>query len=160
MSDTANRQVSTVSSSAKRGRPTSSAQLGGPTFECDPRIAKDSLWLQDLALSELRLQRDARFFWLVLVPKRATVREWFELPEREQATLHAEIMHWAQRLKAVSGADKINIGALGNVVPQLHVHIIARHFDDACWPGPVWGSTPQVASETLMQQRQSLLLRP
>jgi diadenosine tetraphosphate (Ap4A) HIT family hydrolase len=109
-------------------------------FELDPRLEKDAALLGTLPLSQLRLMRDARFAWVVLVPMRANVCEWFDLAPPDQIQLHQEVMAVAQKLKTLSVASKINIGALGNIVRQLHVHIIARHEGDACWPGPVWGT--------------------
>tara|TARA_R100000750_G_scaffold15230_3_gene10016 strand:- start:327 stop:662 length:336 start_codon:yes stop_codon:yes gene_type:complete len=82
---------------------------------------------------------DQRFAWIIVVPKRDGLREWHHLPEDEQQALLAQVNALAGQLEQVTGADKINIGALGNMVPQLHIHIIARFEGDACWPGPVWG---------------------
>lgn len=109
-----------------------------------PRLAADTGELGNTALCWLRWMRDGRFPWLVVVPKRDGLREWHHLPESEQHALLSTVNHLAAELERVSGADKINIGALGNLVPQLHIHIIARYRDDPCWPGPVWGQgTPQ-----------------
>jgi diadenosine tetraphosphate (Ap4A) HIT family hydrolase len=108
-------------------------------FELDPRLARDSDLVATLSLSQLRLSRDARWPWLVLVPERPGLGETFDLPADEQAVLFREINQVAGALKASTGATKINIGALGNIVRQLHVHVIARHEGDANWPGPVWG---------------------
>jgi diadenosine tetraphosphate (Ap4A) HIT family hydrolase len=105
-----------------------------------PQLAKDSVLVCSFALSELRLINDTRFFWLILVPQREAVLEWFELDSADQLTLHQETMRVAAALKSNSKCTKINIGAIGNVVRQLHVHLIARHENDACWPRPVWGS--------------------
>lgn len=82
---------------------------------------------------------DVRYPWLILVPKRADVTELFELDAQDRALLTEEIAYAARMLKAASGARKVNIGALGNLVPQLHVHVVARSENDAAWPGPVWG---------------------
>jgi diadenosine tetraphosphate (Ap4A) HIT family hydrolase len=105
-----------------------------------PQLAKDSVLVCSFALSELRLINDTRFFWLILVPQREAVLEWFELDSADQLTLHQETMRVAAALKNNSKCTKINIGAIGNVVRQLHVHLIARNENDACWPRPVWGS--------------------
>jgi diadenosine tetraphosphate (Ap4A) HIT family hydrolase len=109
-------------------------------FVLDPRLAADSVWLADGPLSQLRLMDDARFPWLVLVPRVAGAVEWLELPAAEQAQLLEEINAAARLLRADAAFDKINIGALGNIVRQLHVHVVARREGDAAWPGPVWGS--------------------
>jgi diadenosine tetraphosphate (Ap4A) HIT family hydrolase len=85
---------------------------------------------------------DARFPWLVLVPRLIDAVEWTDLDGERQAELLAEINQAAALLRALAPCDKLNIGALGNIVRQLHVHIVARCVGDAAWPGPVWGSGP------------------
>ena len=111
-------------------------------FSLDPRLAGDSIWVADGPLSQLRLVDDARFPWLVLVPRVPGAIEWVDLDGGQQRLLLAEINQAARVLRAVADIDKLNIGALGNVVPQLHVHVVGRCHDDAAWPGPVWGSGP------------------
>lgn len=86
------------------------------------------------------LMDDARFPWLVLVPMRAGITELHELAREERQVLIEEVARASERLKALSGADKINVGALGNVVSQLHIHVIGRSTGDVAWPGPVWGA--------------------
>lgn len=108
-------------------------------FELDGRIARDSDLVTDLALCQLRIQNDSRWPWLVMVPERAGMTEIFELSPEEQALLSAEVNKVAAALKTVTGATKINVGALGNIVRQLHVHVIARFEGDPNWPGPIWG---------------------
>lgn len=110
------------------------------SFELDPRLAADSHWVADQALCQVRLMDDIRFPWLVLVPRVAGAVEWFDLAESEQHTLLDEVSRAARLLRQQSGCEKINIGALGNIVRQLHVHVVARSVGDAAWPGPVWGS--------------------
>nr|WP_245341713.1 MULTISPECIES: HIT family protein [unclassified Rhizobium] len=105
----------------------------------DGRIARDSDLIATLDLCQLRIQNDSRWPWLVMVPQRADMTEIFELSEADQALLSAEVNHVAAALKAITGATKINVGALGNIVRQLHVHVIARFEGDANWPGPIWG---------------------
>lgn len=109
-------------------------------FVLDERIAGTSLPLLTSALSDVRLMNDRRFPWILLVPRRAGISEIFELTSAEQSALCGETMRAARALTALTGAHKINVGALGNIVPQLHIHIVARFRDDAAWPGPVWGS--------------------
>lgn len=105
-------------------------------------------------LSQLLLLNDARYPWFVLVPMRASVTEVFELEEAEQQQLWRESARLARYLKEVCSAGKINIGALGNLVPQLHVHHIARFVGDPAWPGPVWGHSAAVPYEQpALQQR-------
>lgn len=110
------------------------------SFELDPRLAADSHWVADQALCQVRLMDDTRFPWLVLVPRVAGAIEWFDLAESDQHLLLDEVSQAARLLRQQSGCDKINIGALGNMVRQLHVHVVARSVGDAAWPGPVWGS--------------------
>ncbi|MBX3512132.1 MAG: HIT domain-containing protein [Xanthobacteraceae bacterium] len=111
----------------------------------DPRLAADSIAIGKLALCEVRLQDDARFPWLVLVPQRENVSELFELAEPDQAAAMEEIARVSAALRAVTQCLKINVGALGNIVRQLHIHVVARDEGDAAWPGPVWGAGTRVA---------------
>lgn len=104
-----------------------------------PRLAADTGELGETDLCWLRWMRDDRFPWLIVVPKRDGLREWHHLAMADQQRLLATVNHLAAELERVTGADKINLGALGNLVPQLHVHVIARFQGDDCWPGPVWG---------------------
>ncbi|MGE0604956.1 MAG: HIT domain-containing protein [Xanthobacteraceae bacterium] len=110
----------------------------------DPRLTADSVAIGKLALCEVRLQDDARFPWLVLVPQRENVSELFELAAPDQAVGMEEIARVSAALRAVTQCLKINVGALGNIVRQLHIHIVARNEGDAAWPGPVWGSGTRV----------------
>ncbi|MBX4866223.1 MULTISPECIES: HIT domain-containing protein [Rhizobium] len=108
-------------------------------FELDPRLENDSVSIMITGLCDLRLSKDARWPWLILVPRRADITEIFELTPLDQVLLAFETELVANALKKITGATKINVGALGNVVRQLHVHVIARFEGDANWPGPVWG---------------------
>ena len=112
---------------------------GSEVFQLDPRLAADTHVVGDFALSRVLLMDDARFPWLILVPRSANVRELIELPRDEQQALLDEINRCAHVLHALFKPDKLNIAALGNVVAQLHVHVVARHRNDAAWPRPVWG---------------------
>ena len=105
-----------------------------------PQLAADTVPLGDLALARVLLAKDANYPWLILVPRRAGVRELIDLDESEQVQLLGEIAACAQALKEIVPCDKLNIAALGNMVAQLHVHVIARTTDDAAWPKPVWGA--------------------
>ena len=111
-----------------------------PDFQLDPRIASDSVPVTALALSDLRLMKDRRFPWLILVPRRPAVAEIIDLSGADRAVLLGEMVQVSGALRAATGCDKLNIGALGNIVRQLHVHVVARFESDAAWPGPVWGS--------------------
>lgn len=108
-------------------------------FELDARLAADSDLLADGPLSQLRLMDDDRFAWLLLVPRQPALVEMFDLAERDQQALLEEIRAAAGVLRTSCRCDKLNVGLLGNIVAQLHVHVIARTWDDECWPGPVWG---------------------
>lgn len=107
--------------------------------ELHARLAADTRALGETPDCWIRWMNDRRFPWLVLVPKRDDVREWYELESSAQHDLLDLVNRCVMHLQALTGAEKMNIGALGNLVPQLHVHIIARHAQDPCWPGPVWG---------------------
>jgi diadenosine tetraphosphate (Ap4A) HIT family hydrolase len=109
-------------------------------FVLDSRLQQDSLVLGEFALCQLLLSKDANYPWFILVPKRAGISELFELDVAEQQQLWQETT-----LKASYGADKMNVATLGNVVSQLHMHVIVRQRDDAAWPAPVWGKCPAVA---------------
>lgn len=108
-------------------------------FTLDPRLAGDTAFVCDWRLCAVHLMNDARYAWLVLVPRRVGLVEPFDLPVPEQAQLWREVTAAAAALKRETGCRKANIGALGNIVAQLHVHIVAREEGDAAWPGPVWG---------------------
>jgi diadenosine tetraphosphate (Ap4A) HIT family hydrolase len=109
------------------------------TFRLDERLARDSVLITKLGLCQLRLQNDSRWPWLVLVPQRAKMSELFDLTPLDQAVLTFETNQVASALKELTGATKINVGTLGNIVRQLHIHVIARSEGDDCWPGPIWG---------------------
>lgn len=108
-------------------------------FVLDPRLAADCHVVGELELSRVLLMDDARFPWLILVPRQAGLRELVELARDQQHALLDEINRVAHVLHAMTNPDKMNIATLGNVVSQLHVHVIARHVGDAAWPRPVWG---------------------
>ena len=108
-------------------------------FVLDPRLAADSVPVATLALCDLRLMDDARWPWLLLVPRVPGASELLDLVPAQRAQLSDELDRAAHALRACVRCDKLNVAALGNVVPQLHVHLIARRRDDAAWPRPVWG---------------------
>lgn len=118
------------------------------SFALDPRLEADTFWLGDFALSRVLLMNDARYEWLILVPRRQNLVEIVDLGAAERATLIEEIAVLAEFLRAREKTEKINVGALGNIVRQLHVHVVARRPGDAAWPGPVWGADAAVAYET------------
>ena len=109
-------------------------------FKLDERLFKDTVVLGDFTLCRVLLMNDSRYPWLILVPRRAGISELFELNMAEQQQLWQETSYVGQVLKDVFQADKINIATLGNVVKQLHMHIVVRMQDDAAWAAPVWGN--------------------
>lgn len=117
------------------------------SFALDPRLAADTLPIGDLALSRALLMNDARYPWLILVPRRADLREIVDLAADERATLIEEIAAASAFLRGLPGVDKLNVGALGNVVAQLHVHVLGRAVGDPAWPGPVWGHSARLPYE-------------
>ena len=120
--------------------------LAGVMFEIDPAFVATSHAIGDLALSHARLQDDARYPWIVLIPRREAMRELDDLGREDLAILTDEILAAGRAVRALGMAvDKLNVGALGNVTPQLHVHVIGRRIGDAAWPGPVWGHSPTQA---------------
>ena len=109
-------------------------------FELDNRLVNDTVVVADCALCRVLLMNDSRYPWLILVPRVASVSEVFELTAEQQQQLWQETSAIAQRLKNEFQADKINIATLGNVVKQLHMHVVVRMQDDTAWPAPVWGN--------------------
>src|SRR6185436_6875608 len=109
-----------------------------------PTLARDTVEVAQLPLCRVLLMNDRRYPWLVLVPEREGVREIHELPAGDRAALIEEISRVSETLERLVRPDKMNVGALGNIVPQLHVHVVARFAADPAWPGPVWGSGPAV----------------
>jgi diadenosine tetraphosphate (Ap4A) HIT family hydrolase len=110
-----------------------------PAFSLDPQLDADTMPLGRLPLSRVLLMNDARYPWLILVPEKPGLAEIIDLSEPDQQQLMREIAAASQALKALFNPDKLNVGALGNRVRQLHVHVIARFVSDAAWAGPVWG---------------------
>lgn len=119
--------------------------MSNPTFSLHPQLAQDTVPVGDLALSRVLLANDANYPWLILVPRRPALTELIDLEENEQVQLMAEIAAAAQALKSITECEKLNIAAIGNVVSQLHVHVIGRRHADAAWPKPVWGAVPASA---------------
>jgi len=118
-------------------------------FEIHPRLLEDCHRLGRFALSHLLLHRNAGLPWLILVPEVAQgVTELYQLQASDRRELDAEIDTLARYLQDSLGAQKINVAAIGNLVPQLHVHVVGRHPGDPCWPGVVWGNLPPGPSWT------------
>jgi diadenosine tetraphosphate (Ap4A) HIT family hydrolase len=109
------------------------------SYALDERLARDALVVGDMALSRVLLMKDARWPWLILVPRREGLVELSDLDAADRALLIEEAALAARFLRAHVKADKINIGALGNVISQFHLHVVARFVGDPAWPGPIWG---------------------
>ena len=107
-------------------------------FHLDERLGSDTLPVLSLGLCALRLMNDCRWPWLILVPQRENIRELYQLTPLDQAMLTFETALVSEAFSKITGCHKLNIGALGNVVPQFHMHIVARNIDDPNWPRPVW----------------------
>jgi diadenosine tetraphosphate (Ap4A) HIT family hydrolase len=126
-----------------------------------PQLDKDTVSIGDLPLSRLLLSKDANYPWLILVPRQVEVVEIIDLDPEDRARLMSEIGEVSLALRDITGCDKLNVAALGNQVPQLHVHVIARRKSDAAWPRPVWGVVPALDYDpkTLQTLRDTLRRR-
>lgn len=116
-------------------------------FDLHPTLARDTIEVVRLPLCRVLLMNDRRFLWLILVPEREAVQEICELSAADRAILIEEIARASEVLRELFRPDRLNVGALGNIVPQLHLHVVARTTADPAWPGPVWGSGPAVPYE-------------
>lgn len=112
------------------------------TWSLHPQLATDTTPVGDLALSRVLLSSDANYPWLILVPRRAGLTELIDMDPNEQVQLLTEVDAAARVLKSITECEKLNIAAIGNIVAQLHVHVVARRHGDAAWPKPVWGAAP------------------
>ncbi len=132
------------------------------SFALDPRLAADTFAVGELALSRLLLMNDRRYPWLILVPRAENLREIVDLDSGARAALIEEIALASRFVQGLPGVEKINVGALGNIVGQLHVHVIGRSVGDPAWPGPAWGHgaarryAPEQAAALVAQARAAL----
>jgi diadenosine tetraphosphate (Ap4A) HIT family hydrolase len=124
-----------------------------PDWVLDPGLAADTITVGELSLSRLLLSRDGNYPWLILVPRRNGAREIVDLDAADRDALMTEIALASEALKAVTGCHKLNVAAIGNVIAQLHVHVIARRHDDCAWPRPVWGAVPARAWDPAARDR-------
>ena len=124
-----------------------------------PQLERDTVPVGDLPLARVLLANDANYPWLILAPRLPDLVELIDLEENAQVQLLGEISAAARALKRITACDKLNIAALGNQVPQLHVHVIARRRTDAAWPKPVWGVKPALAYPQGQQEALLKLLR-
>ncbi|MDB6444321.1 MAG: HIT domain-containing protein [Mesorhizobium sp.] len=127
-------------------------------FALDPRLQQDTLPIGDFPLCRLLLSNDSNYPWFILVPRRENISELFQLDDTDQHRLWKETTMLAEVLKDCFDADKLNVATLGNVVSQLHMHVIVRKQDDAAWPAPVWGKHPArpYTAEQVMAIRERL----
>ncbi|RUR36985.1 HIT domain-containing protein [Vreelandella populi] len=128
-------------------------------FNLDQRLDADTFPLADLPLCRVLLMNDARYPWVILVPRQNHISEVAELSEADQAQLWREATQLGSVMKTLFEGDKLNIATLGNVVKQLHVHVVVRKHEDATWPAPVWGngSAEPYALEPLANLRDQLI---
>jgi diadenosine tetraphosphate (Ap4A) HIT family hydrolase len=140
------RMVGTNNQDSSRLSPTASGHwklfMPDPAWSLHSRLKEDTIDIGDLPLSKVLVIKDAHYPWLLLVPRSTDAVEIIDLDEVQQAQLMTEISRVSRALKEITKCDKLNVAALGNLVPQLHVHIIARRTGDAAWPRPVWGVMP------------------
>jgi len=109
------------------------------TFVLNPLFEATATFMTDWSLSRIMLVNDTRYPWILLIPRRNAVIEFYDLAESDQTVLMEEMVCASRAMKQATGAAKINVGSLGNVLPILHVHVVARNPGDPAWPGPVWG---------------------
>jgi len=126
-------------------------------FDLHERLAGDTLFLADLELSAVRLMNERTWPWLILIPRRAGVVQISELDPRDRVQLIEEVAQAETAMQRLFRPDRINVGALGNLVPQLHVHVVARFRSDPAWPRPVWGAKlrdpyPPAAAEDMIRR--------
>ncbi len=110
------------------------------SFTLDPQLEKDSIFVVDGPLSQIRLSRNAAFPWLILVPRREGIVEIIDHDDNDQRVLLSEIQIASKIMKELFEPKKLNVANLGNIVAQLHVHVVARYESDGAWPKPIWGS--------------------
>ncbi len=124
-------------------------------YQLNERVQEESDFIHNLPLSEVRLAKDGRYPWLILVPRRKDICEIIDLELVDQRQLFDEITVCSHLLRTLTKPDKLNVAALGNIVPQLHIHVIARFCQDAAWPNPIWGNG--IAQYRTQQQTQDLV---
>ncbi len=142
---------------APESSPPATASTGH--FSLDPRLAADSTKVTALKLCEVRLMNDHRYPWLILVPRAQNMSEIHDLSQADSLVLMHEIRFVSAAMVELFAPRKINVGALGNIVPQLHIHLVARHDDDPAWPGPVWGHSPAEPYEPEQQTKLIKIIR-
>ena len=131
-------------------------------FSLHPQLERDTFFVTDIGLCRVLLMNNSLFPWLILVPRTENAREIIDLPKKQRHMLVDEIAWASQVLKTLFSPDKINVAALGNQVPQLHVHVIARFASDAAWPQPVWGKggKPYDDPKPRIEKLRGLFIKP
>src|SRR5437588_7285476 len=122
--------------------------MGDASWFLHPQLDRDTVSLGDLPLSRVLVNNDANYPWAIVVPRRQTFVELIDLDEAAQAQLMTEVTRVARALRDITACHKLNIAALGNIVPQLHVHVIARFRHDPAWPNPAWNVIPRPGYES------------
>ncbi len=128
-------------------------------FSLHPKLAADTFHVDDWPLCRVLLMNDARFPWLILVPRQEGLRDFDEIAESDKSSFLVEIDRASRALRSETSAEKLNVAALGNMVPQLHVHVVARFSSDAAWPAPVWGVGEAIPYTTLQVDALIVALR-
>ncbi len=128
-------------------------------FSLHPQLAADTFVVDDWPLCRVLLMNDARFPWLILVPRQNGLRDFDEVAPHDKPALLAEIDRASRALRAETSAEKMNVAALGNMVPQLHIHVVARFANDAAWPAPIWGVGEAVSYTTAQADALIVALR-
>lgn len=141
-----------------RFNPFGRTAYGGPDIDLHPQLAQECQWLGRLSACQVLLMNDSRYPWLILVPNQEGLTELDQLSELWILSVHEDIRSASQALRTLFQPDRLNVAALGNVVPQLHIHVIARFRQDAAWPRPVWGVHPPLPYGAHLLQEQTARL--
>lgn len=128
-------------------------------FQLHPRLQQDCFSVGHLALSQLLMMNDSQYPWFILVPRRPDMSEIHQLSESDRQSLLTESCLLAQKLEEIYQPDKLNIAAIGNLVPQLHLHHVVRYRNDKTWPAPIWGKLPALPYSQQQAEQQIALLR-
>jgi diadenosine tetraphosphate (Ap4A) HIT family hydrolase len=143
-----------------RFNPFGRTAYGAPDVDLHPQLARDCRWLGRLSACQVLLMNDSRYPWLVLVPNQEGVTELDQLAELLILPVYEDIRSASQALRTLFQPDKLNVAALGNLVPQLHIHVVARFHQDAAWPRPVWGCHPPIPyGERVLQEEMTRLCK-
>lgn len=127
-------------------------------FKLHPRLEADTFPIGELDLCKILLMNNAFYPWLILVPKKPDLKEIIDLNKNDRAILMEEISLISEKMQSIFAPDKLNVAALGNQVPQLHIHIIARYKEDRAWPNPVWGGASHAYDDELKNMMMERLL--